>query len=782
MNFDDKKDRIRFLKYVIILAVTSIIIGSWISTQMIASDCGYSPLLGGCIHIGDIGIYLPYKYFIWAHDKELSLAIPDIIDSAGKWPMITGGLSLLGTVVYIKSNSRMTSHGTASFATKKEIEDSIIGPWEDDKKKKRKRSGVAVGRNPFTHELLLDNSPTHILVTAPTRSGKGVGPVLSTGITWRNSIFFFDPKGEIWQHTAGYRKNRLHQKVIKFQPLCADGSGARWNALAEIDFRTPTETKDLDIIVGMLANPTGEEKKDFWYNSNLTVFKGVILHLLYKHYREGKNIPTISDIIAFLTTPGKTHKERFEEMAEFAHITPEEYLQTPNVFEINYPKDYILDFRDFEESLGFILKETLNLPDNEEFVIKDQKELKKYILMAWENKDTRSMIDFDLQPYKRLLTHPTVIECAEDMISVADSEQTMASIMKGALACINIYQNPLVQTNTCQSDFRLVDLMNPEQAVSVYYVMEPNDIEYLRPLSRLFVSTLLGKLQRDMDARIKKKQRLLLLLDEFPRLGKMTEIEAALPICAGYGIKICIIIQNVGQLTKFYTKENEILSNCQVQVYFSPDKDTAEELEKNFGEKTIKSVSHSDGGGLFKGSNSTSEQGRKLMTVDEIMRLPKDKSFIIIKGEHPFLVDKIFYFKIPYLKSRLDDWKKETEVPGYKAKYPLIEISDFGTILDGYDKLIKANQEMLENLIKKRNENAAIKKERSGQDEEETNNAVKEETDSNKAEKAETIDTWNESEEEIEKDSFDDEMEFLKVISSGNEDEKVREFIKAQGE
>lgn len=705
MNLDNRADRLKLLRNGIAGFAVSLTAGFWAATQSVASDCRYSPLLGGNLELFGWHIYMPYKYLSWKNNDAIANAIPDILSSAMTWPIIFGAIPFILLILYIKKNSRMTSHGTAAFATASEMEKSILGKYDG---KNKKSCGVVCGRNPYTHELMLDYSPTHILVSAPTRSGKGVGPVLSTGITWRDSIFFFDPKGEIWQHTAGYRKKVLKQKVIKFQPLCADGSGARWNALAEIDFRTPTETKDLDIIIEMLANPTGEAEKDgaFWHQSNKSVFKGVILHLLYKNYLEGKPIPTISDVISFLVSPGKTIKERFEELVTFPHITVEEYMQQPNVFEINYPKDYILDFNAFEESLGFILSKG-NKVHESEVIIKSQKDLKKFILMAYEDENLRPMLDFSIAPYNMLLTHPTVSQCATDIINTADSEQTLASIMKGAVGCISLYQNPLIQDNTSASDFRIKDLMNPDQAMSAYFIMEPQDIDLLRPLSRLFVNTLLGKLQRGMDARVKNKQRLLLLLDEFPRLGKMPEVEGALAICAGYGIKICLIVQNLGQINKLYTKDNEILSNCNTQVYFAPKEiDTAEFLSKTLGEKTIKGTSHSDGGGLFKGSNTISEQSRKLMTPDEILRLPEDKSLILIGGQPPFLTDKVFYYKIPFLRDRLDDWKTDN------PKYPLIEISDYGTVLDGYDALLEANKAFLAELIVKRQQNAAKKKQK----------------------------------------------------------------------
>ena len=227
----------------------------------------------------------------------------------------------------------------------------------------------------------------------------------------------------------------------------------RWYPLAEIYFRTPTEPKDLDSvvdsIVDMLINQKGEDQKNdcFWTEANRCVFKCVILHLMYKNYKEGKDIPNLSDVIAFLTSPGKTIKERFSDLVTFPHITVDEYFKEPNVFEINHPKDYILDFNAFEEHLQYILQSNGKIPEGQEIIIKSQKELKQWVLKVYNDEELRNEIDFTMEPYNVLLTNPTVSHYATDLLTVADSEQTWASIMDGVVTCLNLYQNPLAQTN-----------------------------------------------------------------------------------------------------------------------------------------------------------------------------------------------------------------------------------------------------------------------------------------------------------------------------------------------
>ena len=235
-----------------------------------------------------------------------------------------------------------------------------------------------------------------------------------------------------------------------------------------------------------------------------------------------------------------------------------------------------------------------------------------------------------------------------------------------------VYQDPLIRKNTAVSDFTLRDLLDPRQEVSLYLVLQPNDIDKLRPILRLFVNTMLAKLVRDMDfeeqqkgaqgnAKKKdaqpKKQRLLLMLDEFPQLGKLDAIEKSLAICAGYGVKICIVAQSMGQLNKIYTKDNAIPGNCHVQIYFTPTLEdgggTAKTLSETLGEKTIHSFSRSTTGEAFKGSTSTSNMARKLMTPDEVRRMDAEKELVFVAGFRPIFGDKIRYYKEKFFTDKI---------------------------------------------------------------------------------------------------------------------------------
>ena len=110
------------------------------------------------------------------------------------------------------------------------------------------------------------------------------------------------------------------------------------------------------------------------------------------------------------------------------------------------------------------------------------------------------------------------------------------------------------------------------------------------------------------------------------------------------------------------SKDNSIASNCHVHIYFTPNLDsgaaTAESISKNLGKKTIKTVSHSDGGGLGKGSNSESFTGRELMTPDEVSHMSSERELVFVAGHRPIYGNKLRYYLQPFFTERLKKYQE----------------------------------------------------------------------------------------------------------------------------
>lgn len=723
---DDKKEP--YITYLVILVV-SLLAGMWGKTQYIASQAGYVDYLEHVIlpigikcgiSVAGVHIYVPNAYMYWLEDPFIVQNMPDILRSGGLIILCALTLGIVIVFSIHKKHHKLNSHGTADFANAKDIEAMGLNA---------KDSGVVCGRNPFTNKIMLHNGPEHVFLAAPTRSGKGVGVIIPTGIIWKNSIFFFDPKAELWASTAGFRQKYLHQKVLKFEPLCKDHSGARWNPYAEINFQSFEEVSDVTTINETMVK-TGENTNSdpFWNDSAINVLNGVVLHLLYKNCQEKRELPCPTDTYSFISSPNSNTDQLFSEMMVYPHISPEEFMELEvdgkklhnplkEVYGVYYTDfgpivEYLQNLKEMplsKEEYKSIMEQPGKNPTEDNIrafenlrlaivkrksVIKWGSPLKK-IRMVSDAKEIKLCIEKHKSPLYKLLVHPKVAESAANILNGAN--ETRQSILSSAKTPLGLYQDPLIKQNTCVSDFSFRDLLDPNQAVSLYLVLQPNDIDKLRPLTRLFVNTMIAKTVRDMkfDSDNKKKQRLLLMLDEFPQLKKMETIGNTLAICAGYGVKICIVVQNITQLNEIYTKDgsNKIISNSQVQIYMTPSEyETAKVLSDTMGTKTIITSSISSNGTFSGGSTSKSEQQRNLMNPDEILRMNKDENqLVLVQGGKPIMAKKIRWYNEPFFKKR-----------AFAITAPMY--SDTCTEVKDYPQLFKIHEAEVEDMRKKQEE------------------------------------------------------------------------------
>ena len=211
--------------------------------------------------------------------------------------------------------------------------------------------------------------------------------------------------------------------------------------------------------------------------------------------------------------------------------------------------------------------------------------------------------------------------------------------------------------------------MNHTSPVSLYLVLSPGDIDRLRPLTRLIINVILGRLTERMDFADGRsvqgtRHRLLPMLDEFPSLGNLAIFERALAYLAGYGVKAYLITQDFQQLQKAYSKEESIMSNCHIRIAYAPNKmETARLLSEMVGKTTVvetkTSLSGSRAGHLRNASVSVQETARPLLTPDECMSLPGIRldadgraidggdMLIFVAGSSVIYGKQILYFKDP---------------------------------------------------------------------------------------------------------------------------------------
>jgi type IV secretion system protein VirD4 len=246
--------------------------------------------------------------------------------------------------------------------------------------------------------------------------------------------------------------------------------------------------------------------------------------------------------------------------------------------------------------------------------------------------------------------HPVAAAAACDLLNKAENERS--GVVSTAVSFLTLYRDPLVVRATGASDFRIADLVSGPEPVSLYLVVPPSDLSRTRPLIRLILHQILNRLTESLEgAVLSKRQPLLLMLDEFPALGRIDFFEGALAFLAGYKIKAYLIAQSLNQIDKAYGENNAIVDNCQSRVLFAPnDERTAKRISDALGtatqERKLTSVSGQRTAlWLNHASVSRQESPRPLMTPGEILQLPRNKSLILAGGVAPILADKIRYFE-----------------------------------------------------------------------------------------------------------------------------------------
>jgi len=194
---------------------------------------------------------------------------------------------------------RATTYGSARWADGSEIgKAGLLHP-----------DGVLLGR--WHGAYLRHHGPEHVLCFAPTRSGKGVGLVVPTLLTWPGSAIVHDIKGENWTLTAGWRGR--FGRVMLFDPTNLQSSA--YNPLLEVR-RGEWEVRDVQNIADVLVDPEGAlEKRNHWEKTSHSLLVGTILHVLY-----AESDKTLAGVASFLSDPRRPIEKTLRAMMTTPHL------------------------------------------------------------------------------------------------------------------------------------------------------------------------------------------------------------------------------------------------------------------------------------------------------------------------------------------------------------------------------------------------------------------------------------------------------------------------------
>jgi type IV secretion system protein VirD4 len=600
-------------------------------TQYTAWQFNYHGTLGAPAAImGTAKIYWPWDILIWIARFFRPDSSPDVLSviKTAQVALACGAISaIIFPMAYVFRRTRKLKdqrndlHGSAHWASADEIQDAGILPTP------KNVGGVMLGavqvpipksrfslfKSEQTKTVYMRHSgPEHIIVFAPTRSGKGVGIVIPTLLSWTESVLVHDIKGENWALTSGFRERVLKQRCLRFSP--SEKESARFNPLAEIRM-DDNLVKDVQNVSTMIVDPDGKGLQDHWAKTGFDLMTGVIIFVLVSDEIQAsqRNLATVQSILS----DGGPVRELAERMAA-----------------------------DKEEESD---------SDEKAKIAEGFKAVMEYIRdIGYEKISAGHCTDVELVAWK------TASQAAQSFLNKAPNEAS--GVLSTALSFLSLYRDPIVAANTSVSDFTIESLM--QQKTSLYLVVPPSDKDRLKPLLRLVINQVVRRLTEKMDfdetgaSMSRFPHKMLLLIDEFPALGKLEIFEEALAFIAGYGLKALLITQDLSQLTKAYSRDESIMSNCHIRIAFAPNKiETADLLSKMTGSSTVAHTQRNFSGSrlsLVLNSVSTNEQltQRSLLTPDETMRLPPSDELVFVAGHAPIYCQKIIYYKDQVLSKR----------------------------------------------------------------------------------------------------------------------------------
>jgi len=439
-------------------------------------------------------------------------------------------------------------HGAARWANAGELRRAGL----------RAKQGIILGRH--GGRPLIFGGPEHVMLYAPTRTGKGVGVVIPNLLTWPDSVVVLDVKRENWEATAGFRAAH-GQQVLLFDPLDPEGRTARFNPLGHIDRSDPIAVLDELQKLSVMLFPAPPNTDPFWAEAARTGFIGV---------------------------------------GAFVAETPE------------------LTF-----SIGVIYRE----------------------LTSGDPKTRLPAVIASRAKAGRPLSHGCV-SALTDFCTASDN--TFAGVKQTVTSRMNLWLNPRIVAATEVSDFDLQDLRR--KRMSLYLCVSPDNLPRVAPLYSLLAQQLVDLSTRVRPSPGHNEVPVLVVLDEFARLGHASVIARGFSYVAGYGLRLLPVLQSPAQLRAEYGPDlaEEIMANCGVEVAFAPKElKVAQDLSERLGTWTYQGQTKSRPALLSTGHWSTTEsdQRRPLMLPQELIQMPNHRLLVLKAGMPPVRADKIVYWR-----------------------------------------------------------------------------------------------------------------------------------------
>ncbi|HEU0301667.1 MAG TPA: type IV secretory system conjugative DNA transfer family protein, partial [Longimicrobium sp.] len=444
------------------------------------------------------------------------------------------------------------------------------------------------------------------LTVATTRSGKGIGTVLTNALGYTGSMFFTDPKAESFFVTAKHRRERLghtvyvldpfgvtvlpgqkpHDMRAFFNPMRLITTVGPEAGLALVRARVLTET--------LILESKGENA--FWDRMARQVCTGFILYIATQ-----------------FDTAGLGQDNAFPVPTPFGRdLLTMRYLTC-------------LSAEDFQAVLTHMSRSA-----NPDVV-----QVSNILLGADER--TRQNIMTSVHAQLAVLDYPQIASVLGEFVPDPSRRTSVP--------------NPLAH-----ADLTRIKARGVQQ--TIYLVIPPSFLEACAAWGRLIIVALNDIITRTTAP---PDRPIVMMLDEFANMGRIDAVRRGVSLVGGYGVRFWMIVQDLQQVEDVYEKAwGTMFANASVkQLFGTSDLRTAKELSELTGDATVYSDNGSVGksldsaGWIGKGKSvneGMSEKGRKLLLPDEVLGMPPEKQLLLIRGHRPLYVNKLNYLEMPEVR------------------------------------------------------------------------------------------------------------------------------------
>ena len=392
------------------------------------------------------------------------------------------------------------------------------------------------------------------------------------------------------------RSSAYRQKYMKQKILrispYAAENSTHYNPLSEIRIGTVYEVRDAEIIAEILSAPANADKMNANSEHFITAGKSLFTGIFLYVLYRDRKA-SLADVYDVLTNSDAPFRDRAEEIMTDVCVGYEDIIK--NIYKDSY------DLDKYEEGI-----------------------------------------------------HPVIAAAMADFLNKPEKEA--GSVVSTATVKLNLFKDPIIRNNMGTSDFKMTDIMDYKDPVSVYMCAKEEELATLSPIIRIFITQLLGISTRQL----KHRHRLLMLLDEFPAFGAVPLLEKGLGYLAQYKIKLLIIAQTINQIREVYGDKSNIIAGCATGIYYAPsqtDETTQKYISNILGSKTSRTqnVNYKQFADLTGGNVTVNKAAQKLLNPDETATIGEDKAIIVTTGLYPVLAEKIEFFNEKHFKGKYCD-------------------------------------------------------------------------------------------------------------------------------